>query len=334
MRTGRVGRGAARRRATGCDGVRGTHRAAVGPHSTRRSRRCSLRSIWPTEPTSANWNSSSTISSRWPASRRVDWRKRSSIANVTLRCTERSSPTLPICGCGPCRSPTTTRTPGTSARSRASTTSGLVADYAAGHADVDAYHLEAYERLAALAEMRGGSTTRHTSGVGDLAAEIGHAIGQQPEWCERLRLAARLHDIGKVAVNDRLLLKPGPLTVEEFDEIKQHTVFGRRLLAGRLDRAVRPCGRGGVVASRVVGRLGVSERSRRRGDPAVGSDRGDRRRVRLAGDASGVQAGMDPRRGGPVRRVGLGLAVRSRTRRRVRARCSSPGIRSSTADPA
>jgi putative two-component system response regulator len=112
------------------------------------------------------------------------------------------------------------------------TTSGLVADYAAGHADVDAYHLEAYERLAALAEMRGGSTTRHTSGVGDLAAEIGHAIGQQPEWCERLRLAARLHDIGKVAVNDNVLLKPGPLTVEEFDEVKQHTVFGRRLLSG------------------------------------------------------------------------------------------------------
>ncbi|MGE5211386.1 MAG: HD-GYP domain-containing protein, partial [Acidobacteriota bacterium] len=112
------------------------------------------------------------------------------------------------------------------------TTSGLVADFAAGHADADAYHLEAYERLASLAEMRGGSTTRHTSGVGDLAAEIAHAIGQQPEWCERLRLAARLHDIGKVAINDRLLMKPGPLTVEEFDEIKQHTVIGRRLLAG------------------------------------------------------------------------------------------------------
>jgi putative two-component system response regulator len=112
------------------------------------------------------------------------------------------------------------------------TTSGLVAGYAAEHTDVDAYHLEAYERLAALAEVRGGNTTRHTDGVADLAAEIGHAIGQQPEWCERLRLAARLHDIGKVAVNDRLLLKPGPLTVEEFDEIKQHTVFGRRLLSG------------------------------------------------------------------------------------------------------
>lgn len=111
-------------------------------------------------------------------------------------------------------------------------TTGLLADYAAEHTDADAYHLEAYERLAALAELRGGNTTKHTSGVGDLAAEIGHAIGQTPAWCERLRLAARLHDIGKVAVSDTVLLKPGPLTMEQFDEVKQHTVVGRRLLSG------------------------------------------------------------------------------------------------------
>ena len=108
----------------------------------------------------------------------------------------------------------------------------LVTHFAAEHTDPDAYHLEAFERLAALAEMRGGNSTRHTSAVGDLAAEIGHAIGQQPEWCERLRLAARLHDIGKVAIADSTLLKPGPLTVEEFNDVKQHTVLGRRLLSG------------------------------------------------------------------------------------------------------
>lgn len=111
-------------------------------------------------------------------------------------------------------------------------TAGLIAGYAAEHADVDAYHLEAYERLAALAEFRGGNSTKHTDGVGDLAAEIAHAIGQTPEWCERLRLAARLHDVGKVAIADTVLRKPGPLTVEEFEEVKQHTTIGRRLLSG------------------------------------------------------------------------------------------------------
>ncbi len=111
-------------------------------------------------------------------------------------------------------------------------TSELVASFAAEHADADAYHLEAFERLAALAEFRGGNTTKHTDGVGDLASEIGHAVGEPPEWCERLRLAARLHDIGKVAIADSVLLKPGPLDIDEFNEVKQHTVLGKRLLSG------------------------------------------------------------------------------------------------------
>jgi putative two-component system response regulator len=111
-------------------------------------------------------------------------------------------------------------------------TTELVGSFAAQHADADAYHLEAFERLASLAEFRGGNTTKHTDAVGDLSAEIAHANGQPPEWCERLRLAARLHDVGKIAISDSVLLKPGPLTMLEFDEVKQHTVLGRRLLSG------------------------------------------------------------------------------------------------------
>jgi putative two-component system response regulator len=111
-------------------------------------------------------------------------------------------------------------------------TTELASSFATEHADADAYHLEAFERLASLAESRGGQATEHTHGVGDLSAEIAYAIGQPSEWCERLRLAARLHDIGKVAISDSVLLKPGPLTMEEFDEVKQHTVLGRRLLSG------------------------------------------------------------------------------------------------------
>ncbi|MEP1122439.1 MAG: HD domain-containing phosphohydrolase [Ilumatobacter sp.] len=111
-------------------------------------------------------------------------------------------------------------------------TSELVANFAVDHVDVDAYHLEAFERLASLAEFRGGNTTKHTATVGDLAAEIAHAIGEAPDWAEQLRLAARLHDIGKVAIADSVLLKPGPLDIDEFNEVKQHTVLGRRLLSG------------------------------------------------------------------------------------------------------
>jgi putative two-component system response regulator len=67
-------------------------------------------------------------------------------------------------------------------------TTELASSFAAQHADADAYHLEAFERLASLAEFRGGNTTKHTDAVGDLSAEIAHAIGQLPEWCERLAL--------------------------------------------------------------------------------------------------------------------------------------------------
>ncbi|HEY3484151.1 MAG TPA: HD domain-containing phosphohydrolase, partial [Ilumatobacteraceae bacterium] len=95
-----------------------------------------------------------------------------------------------------------------------------------------AYQLEAFERLAVLAEFRDVDTGEHTKRVGDMAAEIAHAIGENPDWCERLRLAARLHDIGKVAVPDAVLLKSGPLTVEEFELMKSHTTVGHQILAG------------------------------------------------------------------------------------------------------
>ena len=94
------------------------------------------------------------------------------------------------------------------------------------------HHLEAFEQLAILTEFRDSDTGAHTDRVGDMAAEIAHALGKAPEWCEQLRLAARLHDIGKVAVPDSVLRKTGPLTVEEYEMMKSHTSMGHRILAG------------------------------------------------------------------------------------------------------
>lgn len=94
------------------------------------------------------------------------------------------------------------------------------------------YHLEAFEQLAILTEFRDAETGEHTHRVGDMSAEIAHALGHPPEWCELLRLAARLHDVGKVAVPDSVLRKTGPLTVEEYEMMKSHTSMGHRILAG------------------------------------------------------------------------------------------------------
>lgn len=105
-------------------------------------------------------------------------------------------------------------------------------DPTADPATVATHHLEAFHQLAILTEFRDSETGEHTNRVGDLAAEIAHALGKSPEWCEQLRLAARLHDIGKVAVPDSVLRKTGPLTVEEYEMMKAHTSMGHRILSG------------------------------------------------------------------------------------------------------
>jgi len=55
--------------------------------------------------------------------------------------------------------------------------------------------------------------------------------GLPQEHCAQLRLASELHDIGKVAIADRILLKPGKLTVAEFEVLKTHAEVGQQLLA-------------------------------------------------------------------------------------------------------
>jgi putative two-component system response regulator len=98
--------------------------------------------------------------------------------------------------------------------------------------DLEEYQLEAFQRLAVLAEFRDTDTGEHTIRVGDLSAEIALQLGEPAEWAEQLRLAGRLHDIGKVAVPDSILLKPGPLSAAEFDVMKTHTTIGAEILSG------------------------------------------------------------------------------------------------------
>ena len=98
--------------------------------------------------------------------------------------------------------------------------------------DLEEYQLEAFQRLAVLAEFRDTDTGEHTVRVGDLSAEVAAELGETDEWVDHLRLAGRLHDIGKVAVPDAILLKPGPLTPAEFDVMKTHTTIGAEILSG------------------------------------------------------------------------------------------------------
>ncbi len=71
----------------------------------------------------------------------------------------------------------------------------------------------------------------HVREVAGLAVDIGRQLGLSADELEELRLAAELHDVGKLAVPDAVLRKPGPLTLEEWTFIEQHTVVGQRILA-------------------------------------------------------------------------------------------------------
>jgi hypothetical protein len=99
-------------------------------------------------------------------------------------------------------------------------------------AELDASRAEMLRRLAIAAEYRDDETFQHTERVGELAGRIGTELGFSTAQVRVLRAAAPLHDIGKLAIPDNILLKPGKLSPEEFKIIKTHTIRGAHLLSG------------------------------------------------------------------------------------------------------
>jgi putative two-component system response regulator len=102
---------------------------------------------------------------------------------------------------------------------------------------LDAQHLEEAQfetlaRLAAAAEYRDDDTGKHTRRVGDLAGRLAEALDLPGDLPRLIRLAAPLHDVGKIGIPDAILLKPGRLTEEEFEQMKRHTTIGAEMLSG------------------------------------------------------------------------------------------------------
>jgi len=98
--------------------------------------------------------------------------------------------------------------------------------------DLENAQLELLHRLALAAEYRDDNTGRHTHRVGELAAILAVAVGFSEQDAQVIRMAAPLHDLGKIGIPDRILLKPDKLTAEEYQTIKTHTVIGARMLSG------------------------------------------------------------------------------------------------------
>jgi putative nucleotidyltransferase with HDIG domain len=84
--------------------------------------------------------------------------------------------------------------------------------------------------LAAAIDEKDPYTRGHSGRVAKYSTIIGHGLGMSAEDLDRLRIAALLHDVGKIGVEDRVLKKPGQLTDEEFAIMKQHTIKGANIM--------------------------------------------------------------------------------------------------------
>ncbi|WP_309120563.1 HD domain-containing phosphohydrolase [Paenibacillus sp.] len=91
--------------------------------------------------------------------------------------------------------------------------------------------LEILQLLGRAAEYRDDITGRHTVRVGELAGLIAGRMGMSEEDVETIRMAAPLHDIGKIGIPDEILLKPGRYEPHEFERMKVHTSIGANIMS-------------------------------------------------------------------------------------------------------
>ncbi len=98
--------------------------------------------------------------------------------------------------------------------------------------ELESARAETLQRLALAAEYRDDDTSQHTERVGATAAEIATRLELGSDQIMLLREAAPLHDVGKLAIADSILLKPGKLTPQEYEVMKTHAALGARLLSG------------------------------------------------------------------------------------------------------
>jgi putative nucleotidyltransferase with HDIG domain len=91
--------------------------------------------------------------------------------------------------------------------------------------------LEVVRRLAQAAESRDGDTGQHIERMSRLCERLAREIGWSVAEAELLRHAAALHDVGKIGIPDRVLLKPGKLDTDEREIMKTHAMIGASMLA-------------------------------------------------------------------------------------------------------
>ena len=99
-------------------------------------------------------------------------------------------------------------------------------------ADIERREIEVAMRLVAASDFRDEETGNHVRRIGKYAQVMARELGWGASEIGSMGLAAPMHDVGKIGVPDRILLKPSPLTEEEFESMKKHTLIGAQILGG------------------------------------------------------------------------------------------------------
>nr|WP_166242540.1 HD domain-containing phosphohydrolase [Paenibacillus turpanensis] len=107
------------------------------------------------------------------------------------------------------------------------------------HQEIEETQKEIIYTMGEIGESRSKETGNHVKRVAEYSYLIAKRLGIPDEECELLKIASPMHDIGKVAIPDSILKKPGKLTDEEFDIMKTHTTIGYGLLKNSSRRILK-----------------------------------------------------------------------------------------------
>ena len=92
-------------------------------------------------------------------------------------------------------------------------------------------YIETIHRLTLAAEYKDEDTATHIKRISHYSRILSKKLGQTEDFMETIFYASPMHDIGKIGIPDNILLKPGKLTVEEFEKMKSHTLIGAKILS-------------------------------------------------------------------------------------------------------
>jgi len=97
-------------------------------------------------------------------------------------------------------------------------------------AEVTESYLELIFTMTRAAEQKDSNTGAHVQRISYYSRELAGVLGLDGAFVDRIFFASPMHDIGKIGIPDHILLKPGPLTPDEWDVMKGHTTMGARIL--------------------------------------------------------------------------------------------------------